>query len=955
MTTHEPDRYDREWRRFRRLRAAFWILFAGLFPILFLGVAIKDSLGLRTAGFAELLLAYMAMVWVTGYNVSCFPCPRCGRVFARERWFGLVSTAQRCSSCKLPLWGGCEEDLGIPYQPFAEALRWYATAGPIDDLRELLGPLGGELTRLVPDLERLVPGLAAPVSADPETDRYRLFESVVELLGALSARAPMMLVLDDVHWAAKPTLLMLRHLLRASASLRILIVATYRDTDLDRTHPLAEMLADLRREPTVERLPLTGLDEQGVTEFLERTAGHSLDDPGLALSRAVHAETEGNPFFIGEVLRHLLESGAIVFRDGRYAVDRTLEEVGIPEGVREVIGRRLSTLDAATNEVLSAASVCGREFEVGLLATLSEGGEDAVLDALEAAERAALVTAVPGRAAQYRFSHALVRSTLYDELPTSRRLRLHRSVARALVDRPDAATRLPELARHFSECAALGEIDRAVEYCRRAGDAALAEVAFEEAATHYERALGALELADDPDLGLRADLLCGAGAALVTIGDPRGRELLDASAGVARGIGDGARLADAALALHLDENTRDVTYVDHAIIALLREACESVDRDDLARRALLTSALNRELPHSPADGARKVALADEALDLARRAGDDRVLFRVLGQQGAGYDQTRGAIDRWLAEESEMIALSTRLGDPRLLLEACTHRTIGAMYVGDRATFDTDIATVEALAAQLREPGLEYRARSLRVAQSLISGRLDDAERELAALNEYAAAHRIAGTGSVAALTFQLYYERGRLAELEPFLAQMVLEQQTIVAAMHTALLTVYTSTDRLDEARAHLPTLAADDFAMVPRNQLFVVTMSGIARTAGLVRELDIAQRAYDYMLPFREFMGSTGVTAVVPVALGLATAAAALGRFDDAQVHYAEAIDLSERLAAPTFTATTRVHWAQTLLDPEGPRDEARAKELAQQALTAAEELGLGRIAELSRRVLSA
>ena len=259
----------------------------------------------------------------------------------------------------LVLWGGCEEDLGIPYQPFAEALRWYATAGPIDDLRELLGPLGGELTRLVPDLDRLVPGLAEPVSADPETERYRLFESVVELLGSLSARTPMLLVLDDVHWAAKPTLLMLRHVLRASNTLRILIVATYRDTDLDRTHPLAEMLADLRREPTVERLALAGLDEQGVTEFLERTAGHGLDDPGVALAHAVHAETEGNPFFIGEVLRHLLESGAIVFRDGRYSVDRTLDAVGIPEGVREVIGRRLSTLDPATNEVLSAASVVG--------------------------------------------------------------------------------------------------------------------------------------------------------------------------------------------------------------------------------------------------------------------------------------------------------------------------------------------------------------------------------------------------------------------------------------------------------------------------------------------------------------------------------------------------------------------------------------------------------------------
>jgi class 3 adenylate cyclase/tetratricopeptide (TPR) repeat protein len=853
----------------------------------------------------------------------------------------------------LVLWGGCEEDLGIPYQPFAEALRWYATAGPIDDLRELLGTLGGELIRLIPDLDRLVPGLAAPVNADPDTERYRLFESVVELVAALSARTPTLLVLDDVHWAAKPTLLMLRHLLRASNELRVLIVATYRDTDLDRTHPLADMLADLRREPTVERLALTGLDEQGVTEFLERTAGHALDHPGRALAVAVHGETEGNPFFIGEVLLHLVESGAIVFRDGRYSVARALDDVGIPEGVREVIGRRLSTLDPATNEVLSAASVIGREFEVGLLTTLSDGEEEVVLDALEAAERTGLVSAVPGRAAQYRFSHALVRSTLYDELTTSRRLRLHRAVARALAERPDAPTRLPELARHFSECAALGEVDRAVEYCRRAGDAALAEVAFEEAANYYERALGALELADDPDLATRADLLTAAGAALVIITDPRGRDLLYAAAEIARDLGDPARLADAAISLHRDASTREMLRVDEPMVALLEEALDTVDADDLARRALLTSALVPELLWSP-DRERRLTLADEALDLARRAGDDLVLARVLAQQSAGYDNTDPRIiDRYADESAEIIALASTLDDPALLFGAYTHRILGSILVGNRTTLDADLDAVDALAARLRQPALEFRSRTLRTAQTLISGRLDDAERQIAELGEYWAAHRLTQTGTIGVLAFRLHYERGRLADFEPFLLQLIAEQASIVT-WRVALLSVYASTDRLDDAREHLHVLAADDFAIVPRDVLWVVSIAGIARIAGLAGELDIAQRAYNYMLPFRGVIAGTGQSAEQPVALSIGTAAAALGRFEDAEQLYAEAIDLSERLGAPTFVAATRVQWAQTLLDPAGPHDVTRARELAQQALATAEELGLGRVAELSRRVLS-
>ena len=853
----------------------------------------------------------------------------------------------------LVLWGGCEEDLGIPYQPFAEALRWYATAGPIDDLRELLGTLGGELIRLIPDLDRLVPGLAAPVNADPETERYRLFESVVELIASLSARMPVLLVLDDVHWAAKPTLLMLRHLLRASNELRVLIVATYRDTDLDRTHPLAEMLADLRREPSVERLALIGLDEQGVTEFLERTAGHALDDPGRALAVAVHAETEGNPFFIGEVLLHLVESGAIVFHDGRYTVARALDDVGIPEGVREVIGRRLSTLDPATNEVLSAASVIGREFEVGLLTTLSEGGEETVLDALEAAERTGLVSAVPGRAAQYRFSHALVRSTLYDELTTSRRLRLHRAVARALAERPDAPSRLPELARHFSECAALGEIDRAVEYCKRAGDAARAEVAFEEAAGYYERALGALELADEPDPATRADLLRAAGTALVTITDPRGRDLLYSAAEIARDLGDPARLADAAISLHRDASTREMLRVDEPMVALLEEALNAVDDGDLARRALLTSALVPELLWSP-DLARRQTLAADALDLARRAGDDHVLARVLAQQSFGYDNTDPQIvGRYAAESAEIIGLATTLNDPVLLFGAYTHRILGSIWVGDRAMLDTDLDAIEALAARLRQPAIEFRARTLRTAQTLISGRLDDAEQQIAALGDYVAAHGLTQPGTIGVLTFRLHYERGRLADFEPFLLQLVADQASIVT-WRVALISVYASTDRLDDARDHLQMLAADDFAIIPRDVLWVVSIAGIARIAGLAGELDIAQRAYDYMLPFRGVTAVTGQSAEQPVALSIGTAAAALGRFDDAEQLYAEAIDLAQRLGAPTFVAATRVQWAQTLLDPRGPHDVTRAKELAQQALATAEELGLGRVAELSRRVLS-
>ena len=849
------------------------------------------------------------------------------------------------------LWGGCEEELSVPYQPFVEAIRWYASVADLDELRADLGPLGGELTRLVPELARIVPGLDAPVSADADTERYRLFEAAVEFFAALSARTPVLLVLDDVHWAAKPTLLLLRHLLRATASLQVLVVATYRDTDLDRTHPLAEMLADLRREPGVERLALAGLDEQGVEAFIEHTAGHSLEADGIELARVVHTETEGNPFFVGEVLRHLVESGALVHRDGRWTSDLSIDQVGIPEGVREVIGRRLSRLEGSANEVLSVASVIGRDFEVNLLATIVPGGEDAVLDAIEAAEKAGLVVPVPGRAAIYRFSHALVRTTLYDELTTSRRLRLHRDVGRALVDRPDADSRLPELARHFSEAAALGEVERAIEYCRRAGDAALDELAFEEAAAHYERALGGLDLAEEDDPSIRCDLLVAAGRALSAISDPRGVDVLRAATVVARSIGDGGRFADTALIFHYGLAQRGFLATDGELVAVLEEALAGLADDDSDRRALLLSALAVALLWDP-DMDRRRALVDEALVLARASAVPSVLARVLSGQSFGYDHTDGAIvARSISEGTELVGLAREIDDPILLFNAHQRRLAGAVMVGDRPTADHDLAAIESIAARLRQPASESVARTLRAAHLLLSGRLDEGEIEINTLSAFQEQHQLPPNGP-ASLMYRLYYERGRLGEIESLIAGLV-ETQPEVVTWRIALAGIYANTDQFELARGQLEVLAADDFAMVPRNNLWLVTIAGAARTAGVVGALDIAAWSLEAMRPFAHCIAITPVSYEQPVGMSLGTAAAALERWDEAEQLFGQALDVSERLGAPTFVAVTRVAWALALTNRAHVGDAERAREMAALSLATAEELGLGRVAELSWRVL--
>jgi class 3 adenylate cyclase len=236
--------------------------------------------------------------------------------------------------------GRCDEDLGVPYQPFVEALRHFLDHTPPESLREGLGRYGGELVRLLPEVAERLPDLPPPLKSDPETERYRLFDAVAGWLAAVSSDRPLLLVLDDVQWAAKPTLLLLRHVLHAAEPMRLLVIATYRDTDIGRGHPLGELLADLRRDTGVDRISLSGLTVAGVVGYMEAASGHPLtgeDDEALAL--AIHDETDGNPFFVREVLRHLVETGGIAERDGRWAPTMDIDRLGIPEGVRDVVGR----------------------------------------------------------------------------------------------------------------------------------------------------------------------------------------------------------------------------------------------------------------------------------------------------------------------------------------------------------------------------------------------------------------------------------------------------------------------------------------------------------------------------------------------------------------------------------------------------------------------------------------
>jgi DNA-binding SARP family transcriptional activator len=407
------------------------------------------------------------------------------------------------------LWGRCVEAGGAPpYWPWVQALRSYLRKRPRDELRAELGPGASEIATIVPDVGLLLPDLdPAATLPDPPQARFLLFDSIAGFCKNASRSLPLVVVLEDLHAADEGSLLLLEHLTRELADTRLLLIGTYRDTELARGHPLAKTLAELAREPPFERVLPRGLSRAEIERFIQGAGGFA---PEQAFVRAVQAQTEGNPFFVSEVVRLLSQEGTPTVR--------------IPEGVREAIGRRLDRLSPACNEVLTMASVVGREFTLAQLGRLMGGlSDDRLLDVLDEALAAHVIEELedPGR---YQFTHGLIQVTLADELSLVRRARLHARIAEVLEELygPAADANAAELAHHFAEAASILGPNKLVHYSLVAGEAALSAHAPEQALVHFQRGIDAKgDAVTDDETGA---LLFGLGRAQLATLEPHGLE-----------------------------------------------------------------------------------------------------------------------------------------------------------------------------------------------------------------------------------------------------------------------------------------------------------------------------------------------------------------------------------------------------------------------------------------------
>jgi predicted ATPase len=337
-------------------------------------------------------------------------------------------------------WRACSEELAVPYEPWIDVCSKLVEHVPGDVLDGYVAAHGGEIGRLARNLARRLPGAPAPQSSDPETERFLLFKAAAELLRAVAASVPLCVVLDDLHWADGQSVALLKHVARNLEHGALQLLVTYRDSDLTKEHGLTATLADLRRLEGAERIALTGFGADEVAVLLRAAAGHELDADGLALAGELASETGGNPFFVGEILRSLVESGALTFDEvaGRWKVDLAAVS-SMPESVREVIERRIDRLGEDGREALTVAAVIGRSFEVRLLTELVEIPEGRLLDQLETAVRATLLRESTDQVGRFTFEHALINHTLYQGLGGTRRARLHHRV-RSLSKRCTAPT-----------------------------------------------------------------------------------------------------------------------------------------------------------------------------------------------------------------------------------------------------------------------------------------------------------------------------------------------------------------------------------------------------------------------------------------------------------------------------------------------------------------------------------
>jgi DNA-binding CsgD family transcriptional regulator len=860
------------------------------------------------------------------------------------------------------LWGRCHEDTGAPaFWPWTQVIRGLLrgrTGRAARARRAAVGPL------LSHDAAGQLSGASerSPSFGGGEA-RFRLFEGVVALILEEAARRPVLIVLDDIHWADASSLLLLEFLAAEVQDSRVLLVCAYREEEQQPGTPLARVCAGLVRLRRTEQLALRGLDEQEMACFIAATTGEA---PAARLATTVHNRSEGNPFFAAEIVRLLLATG------DRVAPGDDPYDLAIPLTVREAIRRRLERRSPACRTALEAAAVLGRDLNPALLARIADLPPEVLLDALHEAATARLLHPARPPGAECRFAHALVRDVIYDDLPPSRRVRLHRRAGEAIeaLHAADVTPYLAVLAHHAVNAAPAGGSARAAAYARQAGDHALGILAYDEAVEHYESALAMLP-AGAPESALtpprpdvtasdRRELLLALGAAQRLAGRaPAAMISFQQAATLARPGRVHGRLCRAALGYEaaLLQSGLPRSLTNDPSTTLLREAL-AADGHDPACRARLLAALAQSLFFAGnADGA--ASCSAEAVAVARGADDPSALAAALDAHRVvvwGPDR----LDERLAVTAELVSLADRTGNAELLLTGRQWRLAALLEAGEIPAANREMEAFIAAVQELSRRQHGWYVPLLHGLRAFLAGRLLDAA--TAAEEALELGRRLQSENARLLASVQLWLvrrEQGRAGELEAEAAALVRQFPSLVG-WRIILALIQAECGRLDEARRAFDRIAADEFAAVPRDYLWLANMAIVVDLCLILGEEAQAAVLYDLLRPYEgACIAANAVTCWGSAARPLALLAARLGRAEAAARHFEMALQENARMGLVPWTAHTQLDYA-LLLSQRRPgaqegRPVERAAQLCDRALATATAAGMTRLAERARGLAAA
>ncbi len=854
----------------------------------------------------------------------------------------------------LVLWGRCDEDPVAPFQPFAEALGRYFQALSADHISRMPGWQLTELSRLVLRLREYAPMLEDE-GGDPESERFRFFEAVTATLNELSSSGTILLVIDDLHAADQPTLLLLRHVLRGTDDAKVGIVGMFIDTEVPPAHRLRGMLADFRAAQPVETVHLQGLSSDAV-EQLVRGWPNAPADLVPQLCRL----TDGNPLFLDELLRQLGYREAEQSEEGDAPVPPNLSPT---EAIRELVARRVSRLPEDVIYLLQAAAVAGPECEAAIAAEAAELTPEQRLDALDRAVESRLLRRVGQDIGdRYAFSHTLVRDAIYGELLRGRRLRYHHKIAVATerVHTDALDTYVNELAHHFYMGAELADADKASHYCRAAGERALRLLAFEEAAVHFARSLEVAEQFGPPDQEARCDALIALSEAQNWAGDT---ELANANferaAGLARALGDAERMAAAALRAGplsylgiVRASEEQVQLLEEALVAL-PEAQDSHLRAMVTARLGLVTVYTAYLPTTPPSLKRSLALSGDAVAMARRLGDRVALGYALNARMHALWGIDPAAER-LAIGTELGEIADELGDEQLALHGHMWRIRELLAQGGVDAVNEEITRFRARDTGPVHPLEASFAFNVTAMMALLEGDFETAEQLGQRALEVAQGHNELALSFYGTLMLWTWWQRGELAAPDAPLRGIIAQSRAEYPTASAALALVHAEAGDTEAALVQLRSLAALGWESMADDQTEGVSMAVAAAACGAIGAAasPFAGQMYEAMRPY----AGTAVVVRPPAAACLGPAdhylgllARTTGDLALAEVHHEAALRLARRMGSPPFVVAAEVELARTLRQRRRDDDQGRVAVLLRHAEESALAMGLHRLAQLA------